>query len=1023
VTGVTGVTRGVSRVALATVGALALALLGPLAPARAAGPEVSISAPLNGAVVVGATSVSASGDTGGPVAEAIELWVEGALAGTEPCAEGGATCSVAIPWDATGLPDVATLLEVRLYADGGVVATSAPLAVEVRNPVPSVVISSPEPDDVRFGSFTVQATASIDPALTETTASLTLLADDVPKATVTCPAASTCTEPLVWDATGEVGTQILTVELTTSRGRTATSDGVPVLLTDPVPSVVLTAPPAGPVVGVVPVSATATVPDPLTEYPESVVLLVDGVPTGAAFTCPVGERVCVASFSWDATGLDLPVELSAQVVTTRAREATSDVVPVSPSNPVPTVSITSPTDGATVVGVTEVTATASVPDPLTEFPESVVLLVDGVATGDAFTCPVGERECVASFSWDATGLALPVELSARVVTTESREATSGVVSVTPSNPEPTVELTSPADGASVVGVTEVTATASVPDPLTEFPESVVLLVDGVATGDAFTCPVGERECAASFSWDATGLDLPVELSARVVTTRAREATSGVVPVTPSNPVPTVSITSPADGASVVGVTEVAVSGSVDLALTETVTGIEVFADGASIGTVDCAPAISVCSGSVSWDASGVSGDVALTAELATSLLRTVTSPVVTVAVSRPLPTVAITAPTSGGSVVGRTSVTVQASTDARLTEHPATITVRDGSSVLGTVTCGSSSTCSGSVPWDTTLLAGVRALTATVTTDRARTRSTDPITVTVVTPKPTVTITSPTASAVVSGTSSGVTVTAATDLRRSDVPRTLVLRVDGAVRANATCAGSAHTCTRTLRWNPSAYAGAHVLTVALTTSAGVTVVSPARTVFAASAARVGITRPRVVGYRAPSVVQGRVLAATTGEPVAGARVRVVLDPARGDTRVLTVRTDSRGRYSVSLRPASRTSVTARVLATRWLGTARTSTTLDARAPVRCSVDSRLLAPGESGTGRCVVSRLPVGTPLALTYVSGGRTVTFARGLSRSTAIPFSFLFPAPGTYSLRIVIGRNSLYARTASPLIPVTVR
>jgi hypothetical protein len=817
---------------------------------------------------------------------------------------------------------VATLLEVRLYADGAVVATPAPIAVEVRNPVPTVVISSPEPDDVRFGSFTVEATASIDPALTETTASLALLADGVEVATATCPAASTCAEPIVWDATGEAGTQVLTVELTTSRGRTATSDGVPVLLTDPVPTVVLTAPPAGPVVGVVPVTATASVPDPLTEFPASVVLLVDDVPVGDPFVCPVGERDCAASFSWDATGLDLPVSLSARVVTTRSREATSDAVVVSPSNPEPTVSITSPTDGATVVGVTEVTASASVPAPLSELPSSVVLLVDDV--------PVG---------------------------------------------------------------------------------------------DPFVCPVGERDCAASFSWDATGLDLPVSLSARVVTTLGREATSDAVSVSPSNPVPTVSITSPTDGATVVGVTELAVSGSVDLALTETVTGIEVFADGLSVGTVDCVPVTSTCSGSVSWDATGLTGDVELTAELSTSLPRTVVSSTVTVTASNPVPTVAITAPASGASVVGLASVSVLAGTDTRLTEHPTTITVRDGSNVIGTLTCGPASTCAGSLSWDTTLLTGSRTLVATVATDRDRSVASAPVVVTAATPAPSAAITAPAAGTVVSGTSAPVTASLATDPRRTDVPRTVVLRIDGVTRASATCTGSAHSCVRTLRWNPSAYAGAHVLTLALTTSAGVTVVSAGRTVYAASAARIGISRPRVVSHRAATVVQGRVLAVTTGEPVAGVRVRVVLDPARGDTRVVTVRTDARGRYSVSLRPTSRTSVAARALATRWLSTARTATSLDVRAPLRCSVDTRLLAPGESGTGRCVVAGLPVGTPLALTYVTGGRTVTFARGLSRATTIPFSFLFPAPGTYSLRIVVARNSRYARTASPLIPVTVR
>ena len=138
-------------------------------------------------------------------------------------------------------------------------------------------------------------------------------------------------------------------------------------------------------------------------------------------------------------------------------------VDVTPDTTPPTVTITEPTDGASLVGVTSITALASDDVGVT----SVQFQVDGVDLGAPVKVPPY------TVNWDtATVPNGPYQLTAIAADAANNSTTSPVVNVTVNNPldttPPTVAGVTPADGTVDVAVdTLVTATFDEPmDPAT-----------------------------------------------------------------------------------------------------------------------------------------------------------------------------------------------------------------------------------------------------------------------------------------------------------------------------------------------------------------------------------------------------------------------------------------------------------------------------------------------------------------------------------------------------------------------------
>jgi len=186
----------------------------------------------------------------------------------------------------------------------------------------------------------------------------------------------------------------------------------------------------------------------------------------------------------------------------------------------PTVSMTAPSQGATVNGTVSVSATATDDTGVI----GVQFKLDGNNLGsEDFTAPY-------SISWNSTA----VSNGAHTLTAVARDGAgnstpSAPVSITVSNPDttpPSVSITSPAGGANVLGLVTITATASDNESVA----GVRFLVDGVDVGPEDT------SAPYSASWDTTGLPNGIHLLTAIARDAAgNSTTSATVSVTVLNP--------------------------------------------------------------------------------------------------------------------------------------------------------------------------------------------------------------------------------------------------------------------------------------------------------------------------------------------------------------------------------------------------------------------------------------------------------------------------------------------------------
>jgi hypothetical protein len=163
------------------------------------------------------------------------------------------------------------------------------------------------------------------------------------------------------------------------------------------------------------------------------------------------------------------------------QNVTPDVTP-------PTVQFTSPTDGATVSGVTTVQVNATDNIGVTK----VEWYVNGALAGSG--------SATTSFSWDTTGSPNGgYTIEARAYDAAGNVGTSGSIAVTVNNPvqappdtvAPTVQVTSPPNGAVIAKSTTVAASASDNVAVTRLD----ILVDGKLYKTCSTC-------STSFQWNA-----------------------------------------------------------------------------------------------------------------------------------------------------------------------------------------------------------------------------------------------------------------------------------------------------------------------------------------------------------------------------------------------------------------------------------------------------------------------------------------------------------------------------------------
>ena len=313
---------------------------------------------------------------------------------------------------------------------------------------------------------------------------------------------------------------------------------------------------------------------------------VDGVNVGAE------DAVSPYSVLWNTVG----ASAGSHSITALARDAagnttTSAVVTVTVNNAdaqAPTVSLTAPASGATVSGTTTVAADAA---------DNVgVVGVQFRLDGNA----LGAEDLTAPYSVSSTTTAATNgthQLTATVRDAAGNSTTSAARTVTVSNgggggdsQAPTVSLTAPTNGATVSGSVAVSANAS--DNIGVV--GVQFRVDGVN--------FGTEDTRASYSrtWDST----TVGNGTHSLTAIARDAagnttTSAARTVTVNNggdtQAPTVSLTAPANGATVSGTINIAATASDNVG----VVGVQFKLDGNSLGSEDLSSPYSV-----SWATTG-----------------------------------------------------------------------------------------------------------------------------------------------------------------------------------------------------------------------------------------------------------------------------------------------------------------------------------------------------------------------------------------------------------------------------------
>jgi hypothetical protein len=258
----------------------------------------------------------------------------------------------------------------------------------------------------------------------------------------------------------------------------------------------------------------------------------------------VGGQISSAPYTmaWDSTTVaDGNHTITAAASDLAGNKATSSPVTVAVDNSAPTVSLTSPSNGAVVTGVVPVTASASA------LVSQVGFYLDGATLiGTATASPY-------SVNWNTSGL---IQGSSHTVSAvaygiNGKTAPSSAVTVAiKDTTAPTVAITSPANKASVSGAATISASAS---------DNVgVVKVEFYADGALLTTDVSPPYSAA---WDTNTAALGShKLTARAYDQSGNNTTSAAVSVNVvDNTRPTVAITSPANGSYVSKSTTVTIS--------------------------------------------------------------------------------------------------------------------------------------------------------------------------------------------------------------------------------------------------------------------------------------------------------------------------------------------------------------------------------------------------------------------------------------------------------------------------------
>jgi hypothetical protein len=453
--------------------------------------------------------------------------VHGTVPVTEATTSAVAPASVSISVDAVPLAsstwDTSTVADgphtiTGTIVDGRGKTATASSTVTVDNTPPSTAITVPAAGSFALDTLAVQASASDPSGVASVQFSIDGIATGAP---VTTPDAGASTYSTTLSLAGlSNGTHTVQSTATDGVGNSGTSTAVSFTIGAGPPTIVVTVPPdwtyAHGNVQVTAAVSGGTLPD-------SVRLVVDGTPVGAALTS------APYTFTWDTTLLpDGAHTLAATVTDALNRTSTSPVIHQTVDNTPPVTLVTAPAPNSYALNTLPVQAHASDNFGVAK----VQFAIDGTPSGSPVTVPDTLGGFTYSTILDLTGLPGGTHTLTSVATDNAGlTTTSSPVTFVIGVPPGVVTVTSPTDWTFLHGIFPVTATIVGGTP----PFTAQLVVDGVASsavptvnGSSFTIP-----------WSTTGaIDGSHTVSVAVKSADGITVYSPLVNVTVDNFAPT-----------------------------------------------------------------------------------------------------------------------------------------------------------------------------------------------------------------------------------------------------------------------------------------------------------------------------------------------------------------------------------------------------------------------------------------------------------------------------------------------------
>lgn len=518
-------------------------------------PTVTLTAPLAGSMFTTGSDITISAsasDSDGSIAR-VEFYRNGStLIGTATASPYTIVWSKAVAGSQS--------LTARAFDNRKGSTTSAPVVVNVvDNQAPTVTITNPADGAFIVAGSPITLTADAR----DGDGSVTRLEFLDGATTIAVPTAA----PWTWTwSDAAPGPHALTARATDDRGAVTTSSAANVII-GAAPRVVIAAPAACTVVDA-PIDLFVTVDVYSASSAIANVELFDGsTSVGTILQSPwrfVIANASVGTHSITARATDV------HGLSTTSRPA---IVEVRAANQPPTVTLTSPSEGATFASGATVTLRADASDPDGKI-VSVLFLTDGSFAIGTVTEPPYQVDWKSLTQGSHT-------VYARVTDDRNAVTTSAPVHFTvAANLPPTVSLTAPADGATfgAPATINLAATASDPDGAiarVEFYSGTMLL--GADTSEPFT-----------YDWSGVGAGT-YSLTARAYdNSGAMTASSTVSVIVAANVPPTVTLTAPAAAADYYA------PATVSLAATASdpdgsIARVEFRADGAVVGSAAIAP--------------------------------------------------------------------------------------------------------------------------------------------------------------------------------------------------------------------------------------------------------------------------------------------------------------------------------------------------------------------------------------------------------------------------------------------------